>query len=360
MGKNEKTDLLKTLNSQLKGTRLVAASDVTLPFYDRIPTGIASLDFALKGGWPQGAVSIISGPPASGKDFIANSTIAQTQKLFQKQTKILLATLGYGFDRMFMRYAGVQIPISAKERLLLTEDEIKKYNKRLGEIFFLQPAANAESRTAETLEGVVTAVGSGEFNLVVVNELGMEEPKESAARKLVETRKPGASAALFSQFARRLASQYVASSDENDPNRTSVLLLAQVRSNYGNPWVPITSVGGYALKHLVAIELGLQVGGKLKDAKGNHIGNVVKFKLVKGKYGTHDGLSGAFNFYFETGVDIMEDLITLLVNTGGIKQNGPWYTFDKFGIKAKGTVALKDAIKEKYEEVIKWVYTSII
>jgi recombination protein RecA len=363
MGKDKKEGInkeLQELNKKLKGALLVSADEVNLPFYERLPTGIPSLDLSLGGGWPRGTVSVISGPPASGKDFIANSSIAQVQQLFSNESKITIATLGYGFDRMFMRYAGVRIPLSAKEKASLSKEEQKLYNEKLGEIFFLQPAASIEHRTAEVLEAIAEIVGTNTMHLIVLNELGMDEPKEAAARKLKETRKPGASAALFSQFARRLTSNYVATSDAENPNKTTVLLLSQVRANYGNPYVTTTSVGGYAIKHLIAIELGLQIRGSLKDTAGNLIGHTVKYRLIKGKYGTHDGVSGEYNFYFDTGVDVMEDTISVLTAQGFIKQNGPWYTFEQFDIRAKGLVALKEALQPKFKEVHKWVYTSII
>jgi circadian clock protein KaiC len=38
----------------------------------RIPTGVRNLDEILQGGWPEGSVTIVAGPPGSGKTILTH------------------------------------------------------------------------------------------------------------------------------------------------------------------------------------------------------------------------------------------------------------------------------------------------
>jgi RecA/RadA recombinase len=63
------------------GAKTVSRGEILPSDYNRIPTGIYSLDYAIGGGFPVGVASCLYGPPGGGKSLVLQKTIACAQKL---------------------------------------------------------------------------------------------------------------------------------------------------------------------------------------------------------------------------------------------------------------------------------------
>lgn len=77
------------------------------PAFDRLPTGILTLDVALAGGIPMGAVSIFYGNESSGKTSLALRCVAQFQKRYGATRKVVWIDVENAWDEPWVRLHGV-------------------------------------------------------------------------------------------------------------------------------------------------------------------------------------------------------------------------------------------------------------
>lgn len=76
------------------------------PAFARLPTGILTLDVALAGGIPLGAVSLFYGPESSGKSSLALRCAAQFQPRFPKK-KVVWLDLENSWDEPWVKLHGI-------------------------------------------------------------------------------------------------------------------------------------------------------------------------------------------------------------------------------------------------------------
>ena len=159
----EKTDLsplIKDLQKTLGGAAVVQnINEIIIPFNDRLPTGIASLDRALKGGFPSASMNQVHGPDGVGKDYLTNCVIAQAQKRHGSSTNIAWMSFGYRPDVHFMRMAGV--------------------DPSVGNVVVVDIKEAAKDNPAEVLlSGMLKLIRSNKFQLVIINELLSGETRD--------------------------------------------------------------------------------------------------------------------------------------------------------------------------------------
>ena len=96
-------------------------------------------------------------------------------------------------------------------------------------------------------------------------------------------------------------------------------------------WKYVSASGSRALKHGKAIELMLHKGSDYLDKEYKppiNLGREVDWEIIKGKLGTHDGLKGSFDFWFDGGADPVTDLINTGALYGVIEKSGSWYSYE--------------------------------
>ena len=89
---------------------IAVADEVYNPFKLRRPTGITSLDIAIKGGWPAGGPSQVAGPERAGKNAICHMTCAEVQRIYKEDANICWTTTEFQLDKSFGRLLGSVIP----------------------------------------------------------------------------------------------------------------------------------------------------------------------------------------------------------------------------------------------------------
>ena len=339
------SSLIKAINKDLSGAATITnISDVKTPYKTRLPTGILSLDIALGGGWPAGTMCQLFGPDGTGKDMLANMTIAQQQKKHGDSTNIFWMSFGYKPDIPFMRMCGVRIPYRDYELVEMGVDPDTATKEQRGEqvgnlVFIDVGDAIAMEQPAETLlSAVVRLVRSGKFQLGIVNELGSGETRDNVKKDLHEDAKMATWASLMSDFCRKYYSAMRVPDENGEPNKTCILMINPVRANldsYSSRFTPYTISGGYALKHAKAVDLHIKPGASLKGKAGK-IGKEIKWKVAKGKHGISEGAEGEFSYYFNKGVDCVSDIAYVAKAYGIIRNSGPVYYVLDYGDKIKG------------------------
>ncbi len=302
--------LISSIQKDLGGAALVSKlSDVEAPFETRIPTGIMSLDLALKGGFPAGSMHQIFGPDGSGKDYLTNLMIAQVQKEYGDDANIAWMSFGYRPDKPFMKMAGIDINLG---NLLYID---------IGEKIALEHPAES------LLSAMLQIIRSNQFQLVIINELGSGETKYNVVKNLHEDAKIATWASLMSSFCQKFYSAMRMPDEDGNANKTCCVMINPVRANlnaHSAKFNPYTQGGGFALKHAKAVDLHIRPGATIKKGSSK-IGKEIKWKISKGKHGISEGQEGQYNFVFNEGVDLVSDLVNTAKITGAIRNKGRYF-----------------------------------
>lgn len=364
------------------------ASEASTSHVLRRPTGIPDVDVALAGGWPAGSLNVIGGPDGSGKDYKINKTIAQVQKNYGAEARIAIYSTEFPYDKDFARtHGGVKVAdtdkeIEEKNEILakqglppLTEEEVAARKEQIGEIILIQGVVMDYG-----LDIVLELLSTGAFQLIIINSIGVmetlaKEETESVSEHAIQS----SEAQLLSRFIPKLFMLLNRPLDDNDTrNETTVLVADQVRANRNQPQArPGVRLpehfkyqpgsGSRALAHGKAIHLMLHKGSAILDKAFDPpeaIGKETIWELTKGKLGTHEGIKGSYDYFYEDGADVAKSLFTTAVRHGVINQNGAWYEYiDDQGevlMHVQGGDNARDAIahnQELYDKI--WAATLI-
>lgn len=327
--------LIKSIQKDLGGGAVITnLSEVVTPFETRLPTGILSLDTALKGGFPAGSLNQLFGPDGVGKDYLTNLTIAEVQKKYGDDANIFWMSFGYKPDKEFMRMAGIQIERSDEELLTMgvnPEEATKEQRgQSLGNLLFIDVAdtASSEEQPAETLlNAVLSLVKSNKFHLGIVNELGSGETRDNVVKSLGKDPKVATWASLMTQFCQKFYSAIRVVKD-GEANKTCIIVVNPVRANMNMmsaKFNPYSQGGGYALKHAKAVDLHLKPAGFIRSGKEGKVGKEIAWKIMKGKHGISEGAEGKYAFYFHKGVDLVADLANTAKAYGTVRNVGRYY-----------------------------------
>lgn len=310
---------LKKLNKSLGHDAIRPAEKHANPSYLRVPTGLMPLDLDLGGGFPAGGLSIIGGPYGTGKTRLLHRIARMHQLIYGASSSILYGITEFAPDHMFMRKCGVDVAVPDKtieheqaarktnRQPLLTKEEIKALKSQTGIVDTI-----CTKNGADLLGGIINAYESKAYGLIFLDSISMAQaPEELAAEDIDDTVKRAAHATMCTVFSKK----FLAASVQGD-NTTTVIFTAQVRAadksklaphmaKYADDWV---LTGAEALKHANLITLTLQDAGFIRatnkemralggvkadnDEKAPKIGKRMKWKVKKGKAGTHDGIEG--------------------------------------------------------------------
>lgn len=324
MAKDDLSSLVRGIQKSLGGAAKISRmSEVDAPFLTRLPTGILSLDLALKGGFPAGSMHQLFGPDGAGKDYLSNLVISQVQKEHGEKANVAWMSFGYKPDIPFMEMCGI--------------------DPDLGNLMFID--IGSEDALEQPAESLLTAmldlIRSNKFQLMVINELGSGETKDNVKKGLHEDAKIATWASLMSTFCQKFYSAMRTPDEEGNPNKTCVIMINPVRANIdarSAKYFPYSQGGGYALKHAKAVDLHIRAGGTIKSG-GEKVGKEIKWKISKGKHGISEGAEGGYVFMFNQGVDLVEDLANTAKAYGIIRSSGPIYYILDYEDKVRGGIA---------------------
>ena len=363
-----------SINKQYGQDIILDARQMESTYLLRRPTGILSLDIGLGGGFPASAPSVIVGPDGAGKDYLLWRICAQAQKTYGEDFAMAVYLTEFRLDKKYMKdICGLRIAMSEAEldeedaaRVgaglpPLTDEERAHYADQVGSICVI-----AGVTAEEGLDAIIAYVQSNACQIVAVNSIGFfqTEAKENtdSFKEFAQQRNE---AMLLSKFMPKLAMTLNRNVSAGERNETTVLLINQVRAKdqQGRPMPgrPVldrdkyqSASNSWALKHGKAIELMIHNGKKHYDeVLGRPIGREKSWTLTKGKLGTHEGIGGTFDYWFEIGVDVLEDLIRTAKSLNVIETAGAWfsYTHDEHGFRAQGEDRTRQYLQEHPETV---------
>lgn len=343
---------LERLNSAYKHPVVFSADQIATDYLLRRPTGICSLDIAMGGGFPAGAMSIITGPDGAGKGYLLYRTLAEQQRIYGEDFAAFIYSTEFKFDKSLARIAGLKIAytddeiakINASRELhggdYLTDEEVASLKEQVGFGVHVIDGVIAD----DGLQSVLEAVESNEYSVVAIDSLGafQTQAKESAledgglAKHAIQSNE----AQLLSRFMPALFMNLNKVDEYGRRNLTSVIATNQVRARRDattRPGMPMTErmkyqsgSGSRALKHGKAFEIEIHKGPKLIDKSVKPplvYGREVTWELTKAKLGSHDGHRGSYQFIHMQGADRATDLVHMGVKYEIIEQAGAWYTF---------------------------------
>lgn len=343
----------KTQNDKrYKGTgQICMANQLDTPYRTRRPTGITGLDIALGGGFAAGGFSQVTGPEGVGKTMITYMTAGQVQKNYGAASAIYLGCSEMRPDVGFARQCGFHIAYSESEiqtcqRIRaskglpdFTEEELEDLRGQTGKV-----VVGVAERGDLLLDQVITAIETDYFPLCILDSLGSLLTEDEEEKQIGES-SFGGSSRILTRFQNKLYPTQLLSRLDGSIGKTTLLGINQVRANtdgglYGPKTKP--AAGSHAVKHGLLVSVELAVGSAIKGEDKEVLGKEIRWKLTKGKAGTHDGKTGTYNFYHlkgtdpvfwkdvqnqseVTGVDIYADLLEVAKGFGFVKAQGAWF-----------------------------------
>lgn len=343
--------VISQINNQMKHKVVRLANETSSSYLLRRPTGITSLDIALVGGIPASAPIVIVGPDSAGKDYLLWRICAETQRIYGEDFAMAVYLTEFRPDKRYMRdYCGLKIAMSDAELDEidlarsqqgldpLSEEDRNRYQEQVGKIFLIY-GVTAE----EGFDAVIDLVSSNGCQIVAVNSIGF---LQTEAKEDTESFKDFAQrsneAILLSKFLPKLMMTLNRDLPGDERNETSLILINQVRSKDNVrpiPGRPVMdkdkyrpAVEAHALKHGKALELMVHNGKKIYDEESQIVlGREKQWEFLKGKLGFHEGVRGNFKYFFDTGADIVGDLIDVCKQLGIFQVSGSWVEYSKDG-----------------------------
>lgn len=327
--------LKNSINRKGKGRQLIASADeVPNTFILRRPCGITQLDIDSGGGLPAGGCSYISGPDNAGKTLLLWKYFAMQQKLYGKNSYLAYAATESAPDFFFARKCGAMIAIPDEmieqrvEALKqqgappMTKEELKDLKTQIGVVEIVRGDSGEE-----VLDNVLDLYKSKLFNIIALDSVSAILPENELSREITENGQQGSQATLLGKFAKRY---YPLTLGLSDTNYTTLIFTAQVRANrkksemasYIAKYVDdYTTVGSYEMRHAKLLDVIVSSGSydKEKDTASGAktvTGKTLRWKVQKGKAGTHDGITGEVDLVYNSLNDNSRSLIVAGIRYG--------------------------------------------
>jgi len=296
------------------GTKVAPAS------VDAIPTGSLALNLALGiGGIPQGRVTEIFGPEASGKTTLCLHLIAETQKR-----------------------GGVAAFIDAEHALY--PERAKTIGVNLDDLIISQPDTGEQA-----LEIVETLVRSGGIDLIVVDSVAALVPRAEIEGEMGDAMM-GVQARLMSQALRKLTGAI-------SKTNTAVVFTNQIRKKIGVFFGKTeTTPGGLALKFYSSVRIDLRKTGNIKNSSGEVIGSTHRARVIKNKVAP-PFREAEFEIMNTEGITWEGSLIDLGLKYELLGKAGAFISFNKQNI-GQGREAAKRWLRE-HPKIAKEIEKSI-
>lgn len=287
-----------------------------------VSSGSLAIDAATGiNGYPKGRIIEMFGAQSGGKSTLSLIAIAQVQKLGGTAVYI---DAEHSFSPEWATKLGIDVP-------------------SLG---FYQPD-NGE-QAFSVLEQLLL---SNQVDIIVIDSVAALIPKEELDAEM-EQNQMGLQARMMSKGLRRITPLM------GSKCKTVVIFINQIREKIGVMYGdPITTPGGKALLHAASLRLRISKvsGSESKDSDGGIVGHTIKAAFVKNKVGA-PSREAQVALNFTTGVDRVDELVTIGLARNIIEQSGPMY---KFGEKKwKGKAELLEALYK--EEALRDALTQAI
>ena len=334
-----------SINKSIGSACIVDVDDAPSPYGLRRPSGIAQLDIDTGGGLPAGGLTYISGPDGAGKTMLLYNYFKLNQCIYKEASSILMVVSEFLPDYRLMRRVGAHVPIPNK----VLDDECVQLMRRG------MPPLTAEERDAQrTLVGtfhvarahtaeqvfnlIIEAYAKDAYQIIALDSVSiLQAEAEASLDTLSENPQQAANARLITRFHQRWHPLAVGI---DKVINTSLIFTAQVRSNrkkseapayiqkYMKEWTNAT--GANAGRHGKMIDIQLNPGSVEKakeDGTKVAVGKEVRWEITKGKAGTHDGITGSYDYNYDRPGDHVQELVNTGIRYGVVREQEGKLTF---------------------------------
>jgi hypothetical protein len=283
--------------------------------------------------------------------------MAMNQKLWGPRSALALAVSEAAPDHFYMRRCGMQIAIPEpmiEERVAarknsglapFSKDELKAFRApTVGRVMLLR------GRTGEELLGALLKFfDEGIFDILCLDSVSAVLPEADAGKDLDENQKRAAAAGLLTKFFQHYLN---GTTGYSSLNKTTVIFTSQVRSNSKKAEAPAhiqkylpdyAPQGAWAAKHGKLIDILVKPGEKEKEKtnvevttlgaaveqrkKTVQIGKSIRYEILKGKAGVHEGITGEFPFNYDTITDDQRMIVLSALRLGVAEERNGVITF---------------------------------
>lgn len=330
--------LIKQINKDYKEEIAFSGNDAALMKYELVPFSSPRLNYMMYGGLPMGRMIEFAGAEKSGKTTTALDMVKNCQIKFEQEgqgRKVCFVDAENTFDVEWATKLGVKV-----EDLLL----IKPQEQYAEQIFEIMRAV----------------IETGEIGLIVLDSVAQLVSKQ-AFEEDIEKKTYGGIAMSLTKFCNivvPLLGKY----------NCMCIMINQVREDLNNPYNTFITPGGRGFKHNCSVRLMFQQGDfldvnykHLNRGCENPVGNEVNVRIEKSKVCRSDRRLGYYTLNYLEGIDYINDMVDVLLQTGYIVQNGSYFTLldaetgevlcDEDGkeIKVQGRTNLYKRLKEDSE-----------
>lgn len=264
---------------------------------DKISSGIISLDLSLNGGIPLDKITEICGPPNSSKTSFVLNMIKQNKDCVTAYLDIdntinmnYLETLGIDTDSLVIAH-----PQTSEQLVQITEELIAS-----GSVDII----------------VVDSIAS----LISNEDLNSSMKKQSNNNTITDTIKKLSNLMYKSNCA--------------------LVLINQIRNDLkSTKYNSEIAIADRALNTYASVRLDVRQTNELHKYD-QIIGAKVKITIKKNKLAIKKGNDVSVKHYYDSGIDIIDDLLELACNAEIVNRTGSWYTYDE--IKLQGKPSMKN------------------
>lgn len=281
---------------------------------DKISSGIISLDLSLNGGIPLDKITEICGPPNSSKTSFVLNMIKQNEDCVTAYLDIdntinmhYLETLGIDIDSLVIAH-----PQTSEQLVQITEELIAS-----GSVDII----------------VVDSIAS----LISNEDLNSSMKKQSNNNTITDTIKKLSNLMYKSNCA--------------------LVLINQIRNDLkSTKYNSEVAIADRALNTYASVRLDVRQTNELHKYD-QIIGAKVKITIKKNKLALKKGNDVVVKHYYDSGIDIIDDLLELACNAEIVSRTGSWYTYNE--IKLQGKPSMKnylirneDTLDDIFERVL--------
>ncbi len=282
--------VLASLQKEFGAGAIFQLGGTTLPDIEKTSSGSLLLDRALGGGYPVGRIVEIYGPESSGKTTLMLHAIKAVQDLGRLAAFV---DAEHALDIIYAERLGVDV-----KKLIIS-----------------QPSCGEEA-----LQMVDHLARTGQVGMIVVDSVASLIPKAELEGEIGDNH-VGRQSRLMSQALRTLAG--VANT-----TKTTIAFTNQIRMKigvmFGNPE---TTSGGNALKFYASQRLDIRRRAANKSTTSGDVESITsRVKVVKNKVAP-PFREAEITINFGTGIDILNEVVDLALDSDLVQKSGAWYTF---------------------------------
>lgn len=297
-----------------------------------IPT-TPTLDLSLRGGIPEGTLTLMTGRPKTGKSTMALQLAANAQELGRH---VYYLNIEHRFN----------------EKNLTTVSHLKT----TPDYFTLIESSREKTLSSQDFLNIaVDIISTHEQSVVILDSISSLCSDNELSRDIGEMARPEGPK-MFGNFCRKVSS----SINLNRITLIGILHLIANTSGYGSPWM---EDGGNKIQYAADTKLKCKATSKWEEGSGDNvklIGQEVDWEVVYSANGPPGDVAKTYIRY-GMGYDGTWEIICLGIDMGLITKAGAWFQYQPSSgevVKVQGQPKLYDYFKNNPEET-KLVYSKI-